>query len=175
MIVLDEPGNYEFNLQKNEVLSIVRKITKSGEYNLRISLSGENSQVSVKTAYLTEAGAKIVITDEIVHLARNTCSENYARGVIFDGGEKRFRQKIDFRAGCSGSAGHEKEEVFLFGKNIVNKSTPIILCGEEDIEGSHAVTAGELNEKMLLYMKSRGLSKSAAEKLIVNSIFKDLS
>lgn len=174
MIILDQPGNYEFNLQKNEVLKIVRIIKEPGEYNLNISLSGENSRVSVKTAYLVSANTEIAIADKIIHLAKNTHSENLAKGAIFEKGTKHISQKIIFEKGCDGSVGREKEEVLLLGKNLVNESAPIILCKEENVEGSHAVTAGELDANMLLYMKSRGLSYASAKKLILNSIFKDL-
>ena len=45
--------------------------------------------------------------------------------------------------------------------DVVNKTIPIILCEEEDVEGNHGATIGRMDEDTLYYMKSRGLDEEA--------------
>ena len=48
-------------------------------------------------------------------------------------------------------------DVLLMDDQVVNQTIPIILCAEEDVEGNHGATIGQLDEETLFYMQSRGL------------------
>ena len=82
---------------------------------------------------------------------------------------KLFRGSIDFVKGCAGSVGNEKEDVLLLGDDVVNQTIPLILCAEEDVEGNHGASIGELDEKTLFYLMSRGFTKEAAEAMIAGA------
>ena len=57
----------------------------------------------------------------------------------------------------------------LLGEDVVNRTIPLILCAEEDVEGNHGASIGQLDEDILFYMNSRGLSRAEAELLITRS------
>ena len=82
---------------------------------------------------------------------------------------KTFRGTVDFREGCRGASGDEQEDVLLFGSEIVNKTIPLILGEEEDVEGRHAATIGKLSDEMLFYMQTRGIERKKAEELMVEA------
>ena len=82
---------------------------------------------------------------------------------------KLFRGSIDFVKGCAGSVGNEREDVLLLGDDVVNQTIPLILCAEEDVEGNHGASIGELDEKTLFYLMSRGFTKEAAEAMIAGA------
>ena len=63
-------------------------------------------------------------------------------------------------------ASDEMEEVLLLSPKAVNKSIPVILCDEEDVEGEHGSSIGRLSKEMLFYMESRGISEAEAEKIM---------
>ena len=50
------------------------------------------------------------------------------------------------------SASREKEEVLLLDKEVRNRSVPLMLSAEDEIEGHHAVSAGRLDEAKLFYL-----------------------
>ena len=75
---------------------------------------------------------------------------------------KLFRGSIDFVKGCAGSVGNEKEDVLLLGDDVVNQTIPLILCAEEDVEGNHGASIGELDEKTLFYLMSRGIYEGSS-------------
>ena len=87
-------------------------------------------------------------------------------GTLLDGASKTYRGTIDFKNGCAGAKGNEMEEVLLLSPKAVNKSIPVILCDEEDVEGEHGATIGRLSKEMLFYMESRGISEAEAEKIM---------
>ena len=87
-------------------------------------------------------------------------------GTLKDEAEKTFRGTIDFKNGSSQSVGAETENVLLLGDNVVNKTIPVILCAEEDVEGSHGATIGELDEETMFYFASRGIDQELAEDIM---------
>ena len=89
--------------------------------------------------------------------------------------KKTFRGTVDFRAGCRGASGDEQEDVLLFGDDIVNKTIPLILGEEEEVEGRHAATIGKLSDDMLFYMQTRGIDRKKAEELMVEATITAIS
>lgn len=89
--------------------------------------------------------------------------------------KKTFRGTVDFREGCKAASGDEQEDVLLFGEDIVNKTIPLILGEEEDVEGRHAATIGKLSDEMLFYMQTRGIEKKKAEELMVEASITSIS
>ena len=46
---------------------------------------------------------------------------------------------------------------------------PLLLCKEDDVEGNHASSAGQIDKDMLYYLMSRGFSEKGAQLIIVES------
>ncbi|MCR5032040.1 MAG: SufD family Fe-S cluster assembly protein [Lachnospiraceae bacterium] len=99
---------------------------------------------------------------------KSTCEMNVA-GVLWDKATKVFRGTIDFIRGCAEAVGNEKEEVLMLGDEAVNQTIPLILCGEEDVEGNHGATIGELDQDTLFYLGSRGIDPETAKRMIAAS------
>ena len=60
----------------------------------------------------------------------------------------------------------------LFYRNYYGLiAVPILLCTEDDVEGLHAASAGEIDDNILFYIMSRGFSESEAKRLILESKF----
>ncbi len=98
-----------------------------------------------------------------------TKSSLLVRGALLDSASKLFRGTIDFHKGCKGSKGSEDEYSVLLSPTVKNRSVPLILCGEEDVEGVHAVSSGRLDHNALFYLTSRGIDEKRAKKLLVEA------
>ena len=139
---------------------------KKALFGVAADLAGEKSRLAIDTAYI--AGAKQLVDINYVarHRGKNTDSKIRVNGVLKDGAEKTFRGTIDFIRGASDATGDEREDVLLLGENVVNKTVPLILCQEEDVEGSHGATIGDLSEETLYYFRSRGIPDEEAYQLM---------
>ena len=91
-----------------------------------------------------------------------------------DSAKKVFRGTIDFKTGSSDSKGSENETVIMLGDDVVNKTVPLILCSEENVEGSHGATIGELDNDTLFYFESRGIGREEAERIMAYAALKRL-
>lgn len=88
-----------------------------------------------------------------------------------DRSKKTFRGTLDFKKGCKKSKGEEEEYTVLLSPHVINKSVPILLCTEEDVDGQHAASAGRIDENKLFYIMSRGFSETEAKKLVIEAAF----
>ena len=61
--------------------------------------------------------------------------------------------------------------MLLFSPTARSRTAPLILCGEEEVEGQHAASIGRLDEEKLYYLRSRGLSEAQARRLMVDARF----
>lgn len=86
-----------------------------------------------------------------------------------------FRGTIDFKNGSAGSTGSEQETVLLLGDDVVNRTVPLILCAEENVEGTHGATIGALDDDTLFYFESRGFDRDAAERLMARAAVERLA
>ncbi len=130
-------------------------------------LAGRRSRLEADMCYRAAGIADANYT--AVFGGRQTEARMSFDGVLEEGAVKTFRDTLDFRAGASGARGREEENVLLLSDSVVNRSVPLILCGEEDVDGRHAATLGRLPEDMLFYFASRGIDRESAVRMMAGA------
>ncbi len=121
------------------------------------SLYERKADFTSRIAYLLKDDDKLDMNYVSDHTGRKTTCDIKVSGVLRDKSNKTFRGTIDFHKGCKGSTGAELEDVLLMDRTVHNKTIPLILCDEEDVEGAHGATIGRVNENEMFYLKSRGI------------------
>jgi len=136
---------------------------------VRTELVGRKSEYRSATGYLCKGDSLLDINFVTNEWGKKVSSNMDASGVLLDNSTKVYRGTIDFKEGAKGASGFEKEDTLLFSPSIINKSVPLILCHEEDVEGDHGATIGRIDEKLLFYIKSRGIDEKAAKQLMTEA------
>ena len=134
-----------------------------------VTLDGRKAGFTANIGYLLDGSDDLDINLTAKHLGRKTVSGITAKGVMNGSARKTFKGTIDFARGCAGAAGTESEDVLLIGEKAVNKTVPLILCAEEDVEGSHGASIGRVDEQHIFYMMSRGLPEEKIIQLTAQS------
>ena len=132
-------------------------------------LDGVESALSVDVGYLGKEGQRFDMNYVANHRGRRSKSRIMAGGVLRDQAFKLFRGTIDFKAGAAGAEGEEQEDVLILGDDAVNQTIPLILCAEEDVQGSHGATIGRLEDELLFYLCSRGMSREKAAQVMTRA------
>ncbi len=140
---------------------------KTRLYNVYSNLLEERSKNHLNKIYIGKEDSLLDFNYYINHLGVETESKMIVEGVLGDTSHKNFRGTIDFHKGCSRSIGKENENCILLSDTCRSRSLPQMLCGEEDVVGSHGVSSGKVEEDKLFYLMSRGYSLKEAEKMIV--------
>ncbi len=126
---------------------------------LRTDLGAKSAALESKIGYLLDHDQKLDVNYLAYQTGAKTTSHMDVSGVLRGASQKLFRGTIDFRKGSEGAKGDEKEDVLLFSDDVVNRTVPLILCEEEDVEGNHGATIGRLDESLLFYLSSRGIEE----------------
>lgn len=123
-----------------------------------VNLNGERSYMTSDTGYMVEGDHRLDMNYVTNHIGPRTNCLMTTNGVLKGTAKKIFRGTIDFRNGSAASKGAVTEDVLLIDDEVVNQTIPVILCAEEDVEGSHGATIGQLDEDTVFYLQSRGMS-----------------
>ena len=135
----------------------------------RADLIGRESHFQGEIGYLAAGTMKLDMNYVIRHFGKNTTCDIISSGVLKNQASKLFRGTIDFVKGCAGSKGNEKEDVLLLDDKVKNQTIPVIRCAEEDVEGNHGATIGQLDEELLFYLESRGLSEEYVYEMLAKA------
>lgn len=133
---------------------------------LHVNLQGYRSAFESNVAYICQKNQQLDMNHIVYHFGAKSECNMKVNGTLKDEAVKTYRGTIDFKKGCAASVGHEIEETLLLNPKVVNKSLPVILCDEEDVEGTHGASIGRLSNDILFYMQTRGISREAAEHIM---------
>ena len=137
----------------------------------RTLLNHNKCEYDLDAVYFGHGNDVLDFNDVSVHTGRDTLCEMHTAGVLTGSADKILRGTVDFQRGAKRGVGHESEDVLLFSPSARNRTAPLILCGEEEVEGQHAASVGRLDENKLYYLRSRGLSEAQARRLMVDARF----
>lgn len=157
--------------QNNAKISIKQLVLGANKNYLgaKINLTGNNSELFSQIDYLTNKNQSIDMNYVVDILGQKTKTNLLANGILMHNAKKTLRGTLDFKQGCKGSIGTEAEEVLLLDADIHNKSIPLILCSEDDIEGNHSASIGEMDKDQLFYLQTRGLNEQQIRKMQIES------
>ncbi|TCL60362.1 iron-regulated ABC transporter permease protein SufD [Kineothrix alysoides] len=139
-----------------------------------IVLKGEQSSGNLGGIYIGKNQEEMDLNYRIEFAAKETEGEITVRGTLADSSKKTLKSTLDFMTGASGSKGREEEIVLTLSDKAVNLSAPLLLCGEDDVEGRHATSTGRPDPGKLHYLMCRGFDRKEAERLLVEASFTPL-
>ncbi len=142
--------------------------------NYTTLLESDESEGNLHSIYLGNGTREIDLEYAMIHRGARSISKIDTKGVLLDKAKKVFNGTLDFKRGARHSKGEEEEYVILLDPTVKSDSIPALLCEEDDVEGAHAVSAGQINEDKLFYLMSRGLDERESKKLIVESSFRPI-
>lgn len=174
-----------FRLDKTAVFydNIGAKLGKKASFNLsQIVVSGDNMNLGVVTdmigdkslhnidfGYLRAGESDLDVNYVARQRGKLTESHMMAGGALRESAKKTFRGTIDFIRGCADSKGEVRDNVLLLSPDVVNRTVPLILCAEENVEGEHGASIGKVSDEELFYFESRGIPENVASELLAAS------
>lgn len=179
IVLVNEINNSSINL-----LSIDSELDKNSKLDFavidlggRLSVSNyyskleESSENNLNAIFLGTDKSELDINYIMEIFGKRANANINVEGALTGNAKKNFKGTIDFKKGCTSSIGKESENTLLLSDNARSKSLPMLLCTEENVEGSHSSSTGRIGKKELFYLTSRGISENDAKKLLVRARF----
>ena len=134
----------------------------------------ENASCNLKSICIAGGNSKVDINYIQNIIGSKACANIDCTSALKMNASKNFKGTINFEKGAVKSVGKENETCLLLSNTAKSKALPMLLCGEEDVDGSHSSSVGKIGDKELFYMSSRGIDKKEAVKIFVKAKFNNL-
>lgn len=137
-------------------------------------LAGHKAEMTEKAVYAAKGKQHLDLFYHIDHVGKKTKAEIDVKGALSDESKKIFRGTLDFKRGCSGSVGDEGDYAIQLDPKTKNISLPLLLCTEDNVQGNHASSAGQLDSNTIYFLMSRGFSLEEARRIVVEALIRPI-
>lgn len=104
---------------------------------------------------------------KIIHAGKNSKSTQKAKNILQDVAKGIFDALIKIDNLAPKSITHQNSQAILLNDGAFMASKPQLEIYIDDVEASHGSTIGELDRDQLFYLRSRGINKENARKLLI--------
>ncbi len=108
------------------------------------------------------------------HLVPNTTGDMLIKAIAEDKSQTIIAGLIDIGLKSTNANSYLQEDILLLSAQARASALPNLEILNRDVKASHGATVGRIDEEMLYYLMSRGLSKMVATELIVSGFFHSL-
>ena len=138
------------------------------------SINSADINFNIKGLYLAKPNQHHDITTLMQHKHPESKSNQHIKGILQKDSSGVFQGKVIVAQDA------QKTDAFQFNQNLLLSETaevnakPELEIYADDVKCSHGATTGELDEGMLFYLRSRGLNKEEARKLLIEGFINEL-
>jgi len=135
-------------------------------HGINCRLAGPGAHAEINGAFVLDHERHVDHHICVDHLAPSCSSEQFFRGVM--GGRSRgvFNGKAIIRPGADGSKVRQSNANLLLSEQAEIDTKPELEIYADEVEASHGATVGALDDQAVFYLRSRGLAKTVARRIL---------
>ena len=142
--------------------------------NLNIDQEGEGCESNLSGLYLLTGKQHVDNHTLVDHRWPNSQSNELYKGIMNESSTGVFNGKVFVRQDAQKTNAFQSNQNILLTDDATVYSKPELEIYADDVKCSHGSTTGQLDEEALFYLRSRGLSKDSAKKLLVQAFAADV-
>jgi Fe-S cluster assembly protein SufD len=135
-------------------------------HDLRAELIGDGARFDTRGVFMPHGRQHIDTQLAIRHQALNTTSTSNWRGVAYDRARGVFRGAIVVAPGADGSDASLGNKNLLLSPGAEIDTKPELEIHADEVKAAHGATVGQLDERSLFYLRSRGIPLAEARALL---------
>jgi Fe-S cluster assembly protein SufD len=146
----------------------------SARSTTHVQMAGAGAELTLSVAAL---GERQQVQDNfalVEHVAPRARTEQTFRGIASGRARVAFNGKIAVREAAAGTDSRQSLRGLLAGPEAEIDVRPQLEIYTDDVRCSHGATAGKLDDNMLFYLLSRGLSSEVAQRLLKWAFVEDV-
>jgi Fe-S cluster assembly protein SufD len=160
------------NEKKTFVIFLGGSKSESGE--VKIIIQGKHAYVKILGIILGFGEQKIELDTLQDHKAAESQSDLLIKSVLFDKAKMNYRGLIKIEKDAQKSNAYQKNQTILMSDKAWADTRPYLEILANDVRCTHGATLGKLDEEQLYYLKTRGIERKAATKLLIDGFLKDV-
>ena len=132
-----------------------------------IRLTGVQAEASALGLYLVDGTQQVHNQVKIEHLSPETRSRQLFKGILDERASGHFEGHILVAKDAQKTEAYQTNRNLLLTKKAKFQTKPYLEIYADEVKCSHGATVGQLDEKALFYMRSRGIPQEAARRLLM--------
>jgi Fe-S cluster assembly protein SufD len=148
--------------------AIGSKLTKNFS---ELDLAGEGATGRMSGFYFTDGKQHLDHDTQQNHLAPHTTSDLLFKGALKGNSRSVWQGMIYVAKGAEKTDGYQANRNIVLEEGARADSIPGLEILADDVRCTHGATVGRLEEEPVFYLRSRGIPKADAERLVVEGFF----
>jgi Fe-S cluster assembly protein SufD len=142
--------------------------------NVEIELEEPNTYTSLQAGYLATGHQSMDHQTRINHKVPHCESHELYKGIIDDQATGAFNGKVLVHKDAQKTNAFQQNDTLVLSKNALMNSKPQLEIFADDVKCSHGATIGQLDEKAMFYLKSRGLREESAKHMLKKAFISEV-
>jgi Fe-S cluster assembly protein SufD len=142
--------------------------------NVYTVLGGEGSGATLNGLYMLDGDQHMDHQTRIEHAEPNCYSREVYKGVLDGTSHGVFNGKVYVRPAAQKTDGKQTNNTLLLSERAQVDTKPQLEIFADDVKCTHGATIGRLDETALFYMKSRGVNREFARRLLTYAFAADV-
>jgi Fe-S cluster assembly protein SufD len=139
--------------------------------DLAARLEGPGSRSDMLGLYFARGRQHFDHSTRQDHVSPHANSDLLYKGALYDRSKTIFRGVIRVFPGAQRTDAYQTNRNLLLSDRAEAVSLPNLEIEADDVKCSHGATVGQLDEEEMFYLRSRGLSRQQAERLVIFGFF----
>jgi Fe-S cluster assembly protein SufD len=142
-------------------------------HDMRFDLAGDGARCGQRGVFALRGREHCDVHLDVFHAARNTTSDVLWRGVADQRARGILRGAITVAAGADGADAQLQTRNLLLSPHAEIDAQPVLEIHADEVKASHGATVGELDERALFYLRSRGIAAVDARSMLIGGFCRE--
>lgn len=149
----------------------------AGSVRTRLSAeaAGAGASLRMDGLFFATAGQHVDLRTLQIHSSPDTTSNLLYKGAVRDDGRSVYRGLIVAERGAVRIDAYQRNNNLVLNNGATADSLPGLRIDADDLKCTHGATCGSLDPAQLFYLRARGLSETAARRLLIEGFFGEIA
>jgi Fe-S cluster assembly protein SufD len=148
--------------------------SKLSKVNQHVALVGPGAEAQVNGVMFTEGRQHINYHTLQHHEAPSCKSDLLYKGALQDQSRVVWRGMIKVDQGAQKTDGYQRNDNLMLSDHARADSIPGLEIEADDVRCTHGATTGRVDDETIFYLRSRGLTRKEATRMIVSGFFQQV-
>lgn len=139
---------------------------------INTALQGQGARFVSRGAQRGDGRRHSDVRLDVQHIAPGTSCDLDWRGLADERSRIAFHGGITIRAGADGTEAHLSNKNLLLSAQAEVDTQPLMEIHADEVVASHGATVGQLDDKALFYLRSRGLPQAQARHVLMQAFLR---
>ena len=144
------------------------KGAQMARYDLKVSMPHEHSEVELNGLYCTSGKQHLDNYINLDHIAPHCISRINYKGILNGESHAIFGGTVLVRKGAIKTDSRQTDKNLVLSSKAEIDTKPSLFIYVDDVIAGHGATAGNIDERTVYYMRSRGLDLETASKMLIS-------